>query len=798
MRFMKNIFISIISALLLAACNQPPKQASETSGKTNNASGEIDRTFLPIKVPDAPTFTELDARNVKAPARFEVKTPKEAPNVLIILLDDFGYGDPSTFGGPIPMPTADRLAADGLRYTRFHTTAMCAPTRAALLTGRNHHSVNMGTITEMSTSMPGYTGVRPQDVATMAEMLKLNGYNTAHFGKTHEVPTWEYSVVGNYDNWPTQSGMEYFYGFFGGETDQWNPSNLYEGQAKIPCPSRPGYHFMKDMTDHAISYLRQQKTLAPDKPFFVYFAPGATHAPHHAPKEWIEKFKGKFDDGWDKMREETLERQKKLNIVPANTKLAPKPKDIKNWDALSAEEKKLFAHQMEVFAGYAAYADYEVGQLIDAIDSLGQLDNTLIFYIMGDNGASGEGRMHGLFNEMTIANGIDEPIEMQLKNMEKLGGPEANNHYAAGWAVAGDAPFAWVKQVAANFGGTRNGLVVHWPKGIKAKGEIRTQFHDVIDVTPTILEAAQLPQPKEVNGFKQHPIEGTSMVYSFNEAKANDRHITQYFEINANRGIYHDGWFAGTIHLIPWIPRTSPVPLTEDKWELYNINEDFSLSNDLSASNAGKLKELQDLFLTEGAKYRVLPIDSRYVERFNASIAGRPEIMGERTSMTLYQDMSFPGPDALLNVKNKSFSITADVDIPPGKIPSGVILANGGVTGGYVLYVKNGKPIFEWNTATVYRQSVASTQGIPPGRHIVKAVFQYDGNGMGKGGSILLYMDDKKIGEGRILSTPAYAYSMDGLDCGMDLASTVSANYSQGDANRFNGKISKVEINVLK
>jgi arylsulfatase A-like enzyme len=695
------------------------------------------------------------------------------------------------------MPTADRLAAAGLRYTRFHTTAMCAPTRAALLTGRNHHSVNMGTITEMSTGMPGYTGVRPQDVATLAEMLKLNGYNTAHFGKTHEVPTWEYSVVGNYNNWPTQSGMEYFYGFFGGEADQWNPSNLYEGQAKIPCPSRPGYHFMEDMTDHAISYLRQQKTLAPDKPFFVYFATGATHAPHHAPKDWIDKFKGRFEGGWDKMREETLERQKKLGIVPPNTKLATKSKDIKDWDAIPAEEKKLFSHQMEVFAAYAAYADSETGRLVDAIDSLGQLDNTLIFYIMGDNGASGEGRMHGLFNEMTIANGIDEPIDMQLKNMEKLGGPEANNHYAAGWAVAGDAPFAWVKQVASNFGGTRNGLVVHWPKGIRSKGEIRTQFHDVIDITPTVLEATQLPQPKEVNGFKQHPIEGVSMLYSFDDAKSKDRHTTQYFEINANRGIYHEGWFAGTIHLVPWIPRTSPVPLADDKWELYNVNEDFSLSNDLSASNPGKLKELQDLFMTEGAKYHVLPIDGRYVERFNAAIAGRPEIMGERSSMVLYQGMSFPGPDALLNVKNKSFSITAAVDIPAGKIASGVLLANGGVTGGFVFYVQHGKPVFEWNSATVYRHSVAATQGISTGRHILKTVFQYDGGGLGKGGTVILYIDEKNVGEGKVLSTPAYAYSMDGMDCGMDLASTVSEAYPQGDSNRFNGKISKVEINVL-
>jgi arylsulfatase A-like enzyme len=795
---MKKNLILVLPAVLLMACDQTDKQSSSKTSLENHSAHDFDRTVLPIKEPDAPVVTELDASKVKAPPYFKVNAPKNAPNILIVLLDDFGFGDASTFGGPIPMSTADRLANDGLRYTRFHTTAMCAPTRAALLTGRNHHSVNMGTITEMSTSMPGYTGIRPQDVATMAEMLKLNGYNTAHFGKTHEVPTWEYSVVGNYNNWPTQSGMEYFYGFFGGEADQWTPSNLYEGQVKIPCPTKPGYHFMEDMTDHAINYLRQQKTLAPDKPFFVYFAPGATHAPHHAPAEWIEKFKGKFDGGWDKMRGQTLERQKKMGLVPANTKLAAKPKDIKDWDGLSAEEKKLFSHQMEVFAGYAAYADYEVGQLVDAIENLGELDNTLVFYIMGDNGASGEGRMHGLLNEMTIANGMDEPIEIQLKNMNKLGGPEANNHYAAGWAVAGDAPFTWVKQVASNFGGTRNGLVVHWPKGINAKGEARTQFHDVIDVTPTVLEASGLPQPKEVNGFKQHPIEGVSMMYSFNDAKVKDRHTTQYFELNSNRGIYHDGWFAGTIRLVPWIVKTSTTPLSEDKWELYNVNEDFSLSNDLSASNSDKLKELQDLFLSEGAKYHVLPIDGRYVERFNAAVAGRPEIMGERTSMTLYQDMSFPGPDALLNVKNKSFSVTASVEIPAGKTISGVILANGGLTGGYVLYVKNGKPVFEWNNAMVYRHTLVSSEALSAGKHIVKSVFRYNGGGMGKGGTITLYIDDKKVGEGKVLSTPPYAYSIDGMDCGWDHASPVSENYPKGEASRFNGKIAKVEINVLK
>jgi arylsulfatase len=562
----------------------------------------------------------------------------------VILLDDYGYGASSTFGGPIPMPTADRLAAQGLRYTRFHTTAMCAPTRAALLTGRNSHSNNMGTISEMSTAMPGYTAVRPQDIAPLAETLKQNGYNTAHFGKTHEVPTWEYTVVGRYNSWPTQSGMEVFYGFFGGEADQWNPSNLYDGQTKIDPPSKPGYHFMTDMTDRSIAYVRQQKAIAPDKPFFMYFAPSATHAPHQAPKEWIAKFAGQFDMGWDKMREQTLARQIQLGIAPAGTRLAPKPKDIADWDTLGADEKKLYTRQMEVYAAYASFADHEIGRLVDAVDELGALDNTLVYYILGDNGASGEGRMHGLFNEMAVVNGVEEPIELQLSKIDELGGPNASNHYAAGWAVATDTPYKWVKQVASDYGGTRNGLVVSWSDGIKARGELRRQFSHVIDVAPTVLDAAGLPQPEQVNGFKQHPIEGVSMRYSFDDAEAKEQHSTQYFEINSNRGIYHDGWFAGTTRLIPWIASAPTTPLEQDTWELYDETSDFSLSTNLAASNPDRLKEMQDLFMTEGAKYHVLPIDPRAVERTNPEIAGRPSLLGGRTSMTLYEGMSLPGP----------------------------------------------------------------------------------------------------------------------------------------------------------
>src|SRR5512147_308347 len=506
-----------------------------------------DRTVLPIPEPDYPHTTVLDARDATPPPRFEVKAPKEAPNVLIVLVDDMGFGMPSAFGGPVQMPAAEGLAASGLRYNQFHTTAVSSPTRTALLSGRNHHMNNMGGITETATAFPGNTGQRPNNVAPLAEMLRLNGYSTGFFGKNHETAPWEVSPSGPTDRWPTRSGFDEFYGFFGGETNQWAPY-LYHGMNPVETPRTPNYNFMTDMTDKAIAWMQFQKALTPDKPFFMYFAPGATHAPHHVPKERIAKYKGKFDSGWDAMREQVLARQIAAGVVPPGTKLAAKPDAIKDWNALSADEKKLFARQMEVYAGFGEYADAEIGRLIDAIAATGQLDNTLVFYILGDNGTSAEGGMAGMFNEMTYFNGVQETVESVLKHYDELGGPNTYGHYAAGWAVAGDTPFTWTKQVASSYGGTRNGLVVHWPKGIKAKGEIRSQWHHVIDIAPTILEAAGLPEPKVVNGVPQTPIEGVSMLYTFNDAKAKDRHVTQYFEMFGNRAVYHDGWFAGTVH----------------------------------------------------------------------------------------------------------------------------------------------------------------------------------------------------------------------------------------------------------
>jgi len=637
----RNAVSTTISVALTAAC-----------AVTAAAQTAPDRTTLPIQEPKYPHSTVLDVRNATPPPRFEVKAPADAPNVLIVLIDDMGFGQSSSFGGPINMQTAERLARNGLRYNHFHTTALSSPTRAALLSGRNHHTNNTGSIMETSTAFPGNTGQRPESVAPVAMMLRYNGYVTAAFGKNHETAAWEVSPSGPTDRWPTRNGFDKFYGFMGGETNQWAPA-VYDGMIKVELPKDPNYHFMTDMANQAIKWVQSVKSLTPDKPFFIYFAPGATHAPHHVPKKWIAKYKGMFDQGWDKLREETLARQIKLGVVPADTKLAPKPAAIKDWDKLTADEKKLFTRQMEVFAGFAEYTDAEIGRLIDAIGAMGQLENTLVFYILGDNGASAEGSMNGLFNEMTYFNGVHETVQDILKHYDELGGPSTYGHYAAGWAVAGDTPFTWTKQVASNYGGTRNGMVVHWPKGLKGKGELRSQWHHVIDIAPTILEAAGLPEPKVVNGVPQTPIEGVSMLYTFNDAQAKDRHLTQYFEIFGNRAIYHDGWFAGTVHRAAWEykPRAA---LDKDTWELYDARTDFSLANNLAAKNPEKLKEMQDLFLKEAVKYSVLPIDDRGVERLNAALVGRPDLMAGRTSLTVFEGMTGMSENVFINTKNRS------------------------------------------------------------------------------------------------------------------------------------------------
>ncbi|MGE5946746.1 MAG: arylsulfatase [Betaproteobacteria bacterium] len=759
-----------------------------------SAQPALDRSVLPVPEPKRPLYKELDVRKVKPPPRFEVKAPAGAPNVVIVLIDDMGFGVPSTFGGPVPMPTLDGLARDGLRYNNFHTTALCSPTRAALKAGRNHHTVNMGFITELATGMPGSTGQIPNATAPLAEMLRLNGYSTAAFGKWHETAAWEASVSGPFDRWPTRQGFDKFYGFIGGETNQWAPF-LYDGTHQVELPSDPNYHFMQDMTDQAVAWVKYQKALTPDKPSFVYFAPGATHAPHHVPKEWIAKWKGKFDQGWDKLREETLARQIAAGIVPPGTRLAPKPEAIKDWDKLSPDERRLFARQAEVFAAFADYTDHEVGRMLKAFADVGQADNTLVFYIAGDNGTSGEGGANGMFNEYTYFNGVHEKVEDMLKLVDKWGGPETYPHMAAGWSVALNAPFGWMKQVPSDFGGTRNGMVVSWPKGIKAKNAIRSQFGHVIDVAPTILQAAGLPEPKVVNGTPQIPMEGKSLMYSFEDAKAKERHTTQYFEIAGNRGIYHDGWFARTIHKAPWETKPRHV-LQEDVWQLYDVRSDFSLSDDLAAKQPKKLAELQALFIREAEKYHVLPLDDRFYERMNADAVGRPDLMGKRTSLTLAEGMTGMMEAVFINVKNRSKSITAEIDVPQGKA-NGTVLAQGGRFGGWSLYVKDGVPAYDYNFLGLQRTSIASSKPLAPGKVTLRFEFAYDGGGPGKGGTGTLFVNDEKVAEGRIPHTQFGIFSADETaDVGIDLGTPVVEAIGSEAKSRFTGRIPKVTVNV--
>ncbi len=775
-----------VLTLVLGTAGAPQASAQTPEAKLN-------RTVLPIPEPDYPHSTVLDARDAKPPPRFEVKAPAGAPNVLIVLVDDMGFGMPSAFGGPVRMPTADRLASQGLRYNCFHTTALCSPTRTALLSGRNHHMNNMGSITETATGFPGNTGQRPNNVAPMAEMLRLNGYSTAFFGKNHETAPWEVSPSGPTDRWPTRSGFDKFYGFFGGETDQWSPT-LYDGMARVPTPHYPGYNFMTDMTDQAIAWMKFQKSLTPDKPFFIYFAPGATHAPHHVPREWIDKNKGRFDAGWDKLREETLARQIKLGVVPAGTRLAAKPDGIKNWDKLTPDEQKLFARQMEVYAGFGEYCDHEIGRLFDAIGEAGHLDNTLIFYILGDNGTSAEGGMSGMFSEMTYFNNVQETVQEMLKHYDDWGGPGTYPHMAAGWAVAGDTPFMWTKQIPSNYGGTRNGLIVSWPRRIKADNQVRSQWHHVIDVAPTVLEAASLPEPKSVNGTVQAPIEGVSMLYTFDHPDAKSTHKTQYFEIFGNRALYHDGWFAGTIHRAPWekLPRQK---LQDDKWELYDTRQDFSLVNDLASANPAKLKEMQGLFMKEAARYRVLPIDDRLLERLVPATAGRPDLMGDRASLTLSAGMNSMSENVFINLKNRSLSITADVEVPEGGA-NGVILAQGGRFGGWSLYLKDGKPTYCYNFLGLQQFKVSASDALAAGKASVRMNFDYDGGGVGKGGIATILVNGQKVASGRIERTEMALFSADETAAvGVDDATPVTNDYPERE-NAFTGRILKVTIDV--
>jgi arylsulfatase A-like enzyme len=780
-----SILAGFFVVLFLVSAGPPVAQAQDLP---------MDRTVLPIKEPTYPAITVLDVRDAKAPPLFQVKAPQGAPNVLVILLDNLGFGATKPFGGVINMPTLERLAKDGLIYVNFHTAPLCSPSRMALLTGRNPHSVNMGAISELATAFPGQTSVLPESKASLPEIMKLNGYSTAMFGKSHEFTPWETGLTGPFDQWPNGLGFERFYGVLSGEADLFAPP-LHDNLTLVDVPNDPNYYYPSDLADRAISWIRAQKTMTPDKPFFIYYSSPGTHAPSQVPTAWRDKYKGKFDEGWDKYREEILVRQKQLGIVPPKTQLTPKPTqaEMPDWDKLSDKEKKVFTRQQEIFAAFAEISDYEIGRVVQAIEDMGAMDNTLIIYITGDNGSSGNGGRNGRFNTVTSYNGLPESVDDQFAHLAEFGGPHSDMTPPLGWAIADNAPFAYC-QFSTAYGGTTNGVVIHYPKGIKANGEIRPQYHHLIDIAPTVLEAAGLPQPKLVNSAQQKPMEGVSMVYSFNDAAAKSPHTVQYAEFAGNRGIYKDGWYALTLHRVPWEsqPRTT---FDQDKWELYNTTEDFSGAIDLAAKYPEKLKELQGAFLTEAVKYNVLPLDDRTQARFNAAIAGRPDLMAGRTSLTVYEGMVGMKENAFINTKNSSYAITADVEIPQVGA-SGVILAQGGIHSGWSFYVEEGKPKFAYNYLGNVT-TIASMDSLPTGRVTVEYDFAFDGGKPGAGGTGTISINEKKVATGRIEHTIPFIFGAETADVGMDLYTPVTEDYTKGN-NKFTGKIDKVTIDLKK
>ncbi|HEX6025520.1 MAG TPA: arylsulfatase [Solirubrobacter sp.] len=760
------------------------------------------RAMLPIPDRPKPGLTTYDAKDPDTayPPIEPLLPPEGAPNVLVVLLDDVGFGASSAFGGPCQTPTAERLAAGGLRYNRFHTTALCAPTRQALLTGRNHHSVGMGSITETATSAPGNNSVRPNTKAPLAMALKLNGYSTAQFGKCHEVPVWQTSPLGPFDAWPSAGGgFETFYGFIGGENNQWDPA-LYDGTTPVEPPATPeeGYHLTEDLADRAIAWIRQQKALMPDRPFFTYFAPGATHAPHHVPKEWADKYAGQFDDGWDVQRQQTIARQKQMGVIPADAELTARHDEITAWDDMPDDLKPVLAREMEVYAGFLEHTDHQVGRVIDAIEDLGILDDTLIFYIVGDNGASAEGTMNGAFNEMANFNGMAalETPEFMLSRMDEFGSPASYNHYSVGWAWAMNTPFQWTKQVASHWGGTRNGTIVHWPNGIDERGGMRQQFTHVIDVAPTVLEAAGLPEPTMVNGVLQSPMEGTSMLYSFNEADASERHDLQYFEMFGNRGIYHKGWSAVTKHKTPWVLVGGDLPAYDDDvWELYDGSVDYSQARDLKAERPETLAKLQRLWLIEATKYNVLPMDDRSGDRVNPDLAGRPTLV-HGNSQQFFPGMGRLSENSVVSIKNRSFSVTAEVDVPDDRRLHGVIIAQGGRFGGWAVYATSGQLKFTYNVLGISHHTTAGDAPIPSGKHQLRAEFAYDGGGLAKGGVVTLYCDGRQLGTGRVEATQPMIFSADETtDIGYESGTPVSPEYTIQES-RLNGKLHWVQLDL--
>jgi arylsulfatase len=731
------------------------------------------------------------------PAQFPqpVQPPKGAPNVVLILLDDVGFGQFSTFGGGVPSPTMDRLAVEGLRYNHFHTTALCSPTRAALITGRNHHSASFAGITELATGYDGYCCVLPRSCGTVGEVLRQNGYMTAWIGKNHNTPTWELSAAGPYDRWANGLGFDYFYGFNAGDMNHWNPL-LFENRDLVPASDDPDYHLTEDLAGKAIAWVRKVKSIAPDKPYFLYVAPGATHAPHQAPQSWIDQFKGKFDHGWDAYREQTLARQKKLGVVPDDTDLTERSRGLPAWDSLEPDQQRLYARMMEVFAAYGAQVDAAMGRVIDAVKALPDADNTLIIYIAGDNGSSAEGGLEGSLNENLFFNGFPEKWEDNLKVIDELGGPKHFNHFPSSWAHAMNTPFQWTKQVASHFGGTRNPMIISWPAQIKDKGGLRGQFLQVIDIVPTLYEVCGVTAPRELNGVQQKDIEGVSFAFSFDQADAESRRRTQYFELGCNRGLYHDGWMASAPSFAPWEPNRAD-DWTPDKqvWELYKLDEDFSQAHDLAKQNPDKLRQLQDLWWAEASRYSVLPLDWRGTIRMNAEAMGRPSLVGDRTRATYYPGMLALPDAACLPMLNKSWTITAAIEVADDTA-EGMIITHGGSEGGYGLYLKAGRPTFVYNYLGVERPSFSGDTPLGKGKATLGVRFDYDGGGMGKGGTVTLTVDGATVASGRLERTVPIQFSItEGLDVGMDNGSAVDWTYRL--PFHFTGRIEEVTVEVF-
>jgi arylsulfatase len=770
--------------------------ARDTPGQSNvavqsSAVGEV----LPRPSPPFRGRIGLRAKDSKSDFPQPVKAPAGSPNVLLVLLDDVGFGATSTFGGPCQTPTLSKLAENGLKYNQFHTTALCSPTRAALITGRNHHSAHTAGIMEMGTGFPGYDTLMGKDTVTVAEVLKQAGYATAWFGKNHNVPDWENSQAGPFDRWPTGLGFEHFYGFIGGDTNQWRP-NLTEGTKPIePYLGNPNYNLDYDLADQAVGWIKMQKSVAPERPFFCYYAPGATHAPHHPRKEWVERYRGKFDLGWDAIREETFQRQKQLGVIPASAKLTPRHKEIAAWDTLTPEQKQVFARMMEVYAAYLEQTDHNIGRVVKAIDDLGQLDNTLVIYIAGDNGASAEGSPQGLLNEMTFFNGVPEDVKEVLRRADEIGTWKTYNHYPVGWAHAMCTPFQWTKQIASHYGGTRNGMVISWPKGIKARGELRTQWHHCIDIVPTLYEVIGVPQPASVNGVSQKPIEGVSLAYTFADGHAPSHRTTQYFEMAGVRAIYHDGWVACTTPpVVPWDPLGKEVDVIDGyNWELYHVAQDFSQADDLVKEQRERLKDLQLLFYTEAAKYNVLPFDNSRTQRLDPAV--RPSLTRGRTSFTFFEGQRRIPEGAAPDIKNKSWSITAEVEVKADI--SGMIVTHGGLFGGYALYLEKGKPIFHYNLVDVKHDEVAGKEALAAGKHTIKMEFAYDGRPgeIGRGGTATLSVDAQQVATGRVEKTIPIRITLDeSLDVGEDTGTPVNLNYDV--PFKFGGSIHKVTIDL--